>query len=254
MSLFPKLTCLSFRIDLKLNDEALLVPFLERFNIIKYFCVFEQSVVLKEHFQCIIWMTSCNDNTRNNMRNYWRTYFRDLGEHVPNHHPISIKKSKHPQHLASYCKKTCKSQPFIITNLSIEQIATIPAWLNKRDFKKRDRGRHLDEIYAHLASLNDLTLDTFIPYYSEAYLSHFGNLPSNKLQYYRIAVRLELIDHYQYSVLLGVHFNKIRPPREINTTIKRQFNKSKRWSPNTCNKKILQLELDYPQLLNPKFN
>ncbi len=212
--LFPKHIPLSLRIDLKMNDEALLIPFLERFNVKHYFCVFEQSPSGKEHFQCIIWMISHCEKQSIQMRNYWRIYFRDLGEHVKNHHPISITKSKHPKHLAAYCKKTISTQPFIITNLSIEQIGLIPVWLDKQAFKKRDYHDKCAIVEQQLRNVAGLSIDNFISEYTAAYLDIIGKLPSNKLQYYKLAYKLNLVDAHQYSILLGVDFNKIRPLRE----------------------------------------
>ncbi|GAC77861.1 replication protein, partial [uncultured marine virus] len=131
-NIIPGTYAYSLRVDAKTGEYSKLTfvqQLLEEFKqfydrndtLIHYFIYIEQSTVVKKiHIQGILWThAKLTPNELTKMRQWWK---RPAGH-------ISFCSARRVKSLAAYCSKDAGERS---TNLSEDQIALIPKWLNTK--------------------------------------------------------------------------------------------------------------------------
>ena len=161
----------------------------------------------KPHFQGVVWypepgLTSNNiNNIRNNLKRYCHKHLeRPAG--TAKWQPTAIALAK-KNTLASYCTKEHNG---VTTNMTQEQIALIPQWIEKGDFKKRLSDK-LDDLVVNSIQQEYngvMTYNDFVSMYADHYFEVYDKYCTLRNTYFKAARKYNIISTETFLYKIGV--------------------------------------------------
>lgn len=196
-----------------LNDSFIkfILIIFEQFNVLHYCLAPEVSDKGRPHFQGIIWRSlpfSTKEDT--NFRNTFRRFFKKYEYFDQYRSKLSLAKAKKPHSLIRYVLKCFQGKgekESLITNLTDEQLQSIPLWEDKAAHKARKWESFITSLNLAVQHTNTRCFETFDENCLKEYKCIFGTPPHNRSIYIKAALATDFISSLEYARMLGVNWN-----------------------------------------------